>query len=64
MAFHLLDAADTPVRATLFAGDKIGTVVVVLSLIFGGLVVWLVVQEQRIRRLERQQQAPASEKSA
>lgn len=53
LALVLQAATDAPVRATLFAGDKIGTVVAVLALIFGGVVTWLVLQERRIRRLEQ-----------
>jgi hypothetical protein len=49
----LLDQAAQLSRSTLFVGDKLGTVVAVLLLIFGGLVTWLIVQERRIRRLER-----------
>lgn len=58
MLTHLvLDAAEPLSRATLFAGDKIGAVVAVLLLIFGGLVTWLIVQERRLRRLERERKA-------
>ena len=53
----VLDAAEPLSRTTLFAGDKIGAVVVVLLLIFGGLVTWLIVQERRLRRLERERKA-------
>jgi hypothetical protein len=49
----LLDQAAQLSRSTLFVGDKLGAVVAVLLLIFGGLVTWLIVQERRIRRLER-----------
>lgn len=58
MLTHLvLDAAEPLSRATFFAGDKIGAVVAVLLLIFGGLVTWLFVQERRLRRLERERKA-------
>ena len=49
----LLDQAAQLSRSTLFAGDKLGAVVAVLILIFGGIVTWLIVQERRIRRLEK-----------
>ncbi len=53
----VLDAAEPLSRATLFAGDKVGAVVAVLLLIFGGLVTWLIAQERRLRRLERERRS-------